>query len=153
MGISLSSVTCFSAHTVESSIKYLVRLFEWTVCDIAKIPNRRLFCLSRSRRHSWEGSIGGGSEFMDGTQHFGGESPMTKGEGFTCLLPTFSALQMFLRASFITDILTILTVFWEDLKFYQTKDHSLETTRGGKDADYGNSHQLFQLLLTLCVKC
>ena len=35
---------------------------------------------------------------------------LTKGEAlFTCLLPAFSALQMFLRASFITDILTILT--------------------------------------------
>ena len=33
---------------------------------------------------------------------------LTKGEGFTCLLPAFSALQMFLRASFITDILTMV---------------------------------------------
>ena len=33
---------------------------------------------------------------------------LTKGEAFTCLLPAFSALQMFLRASFITDIRTIL---------------------------------------------
>ena len=38
-----------------------------------------------------------------------GNSPaLTKGEGFTCLLPAFSALTMFLRASFITDIFTML---------------------------------------------
>jgi len=36
---------------------------------------------------------------------------LTKGEEFTCLLPAFSALQMFLRASFMTDILTIVEVF------------------------------------------
>ena len=38
-----------------------------------------------------------------------------KSEGFTCLLPAFSALQMVLRASFRTDILTIFELGWKRL--------------------------------------